>query len=200
MNLYLLRHGETDWNRTGRLQGHTDIPLNQTGKMQIRQAAKELANMGVDIELILSSPLKRAFESAEIAADELSYKEDILVESLLIERHFGKGEGLTLDERNERYPDFLFPEMESFEDLIARAHTVFDKIVTDYKDRQNILVVAHGAILSAMVTAITGGKIAYFGKTVQFDQGSIHLIKYLDGAIEIARYNQAVKAFMIIDY
>lgn len=200
MNLYLFRHGETDWNRTGRLQGHTDIPLNQTGKIQISQAAKELANMDIDIELILSSPLKRAFESAEIAAAELSYKEDILVEPLLIERHFGKGEGLTSDERNERYPDFLFPEMEPFEDLIARAHTAFDKIVTTYKDRQNILVVAHGAILSAMVTAITDRKIAYFGKTVQFDQGSIHLVKYTGSEIQIARYDQEKKVFVNIDF
>ena len=55
MNIYLLRHGETDWNQEGRLQGHTDIPLNQNGRVQINYAAEILTNLHADIDLIISS-------------------------------------------------------------------------------------------------------------------------------------------------
>ena len=195
MNIYLVRHGETDWNRAGRLQGHTDIPLNENGRMQIGQVAEVLADICSDIELILSSPLSRAYESAEIVADRLSYrKEDIIVEPLLIERCFGIGEGLTIAER-EKYPGDNYPEMEVFEDLLSRAKSAFEKIVNSFNKVENILVVAHGALLYAMITAITDGKIEYGGKLVTFDQGSIHLIRYLEGAIEIARYSEEDAGF-----
>lgn len=186
MNIYLLRHGETDWNKEGRLQGHTDIPLNSTGRRQICNAAEVLADLPEPIDLILSSPLVRAYESAQIVADRLSYKkENIVVEPLLIERGFGLGEGLTVAERKDKFPDGIFPEMESYEDLIERAHSVFDKIVETYEGRENILAVSHGAILTAVLTAVTNGEIAYGGKKVLFDQGSIHLVRYVNGKIEI---------------
>lgn len=190
MNIFLLRHGETDWNRTERLQGHMDIPLNQNGKTQISHAADVLAELSHDIDLIISSPLSRACESAEIVADRLAYeKENIVIEPLLMERCFGEGEGLTVDERTEKYPNDIYPGMESIEDLLKRAHSAFEKIVTSYHDHQNILMVAHGAILYAIVTAITNGQIPYGGKVAKFDPGSIHLIRYFDGAIEFTKYN-----------
>ena len=67
MDLYLLRHGETDWNKAGLLQGHTDIPLNENGRKQMRETARKLGDLGVKMDVILSSPLHRARESAEIA-------------------------------------------------------------------------------------------------------------------------------------
>lgn len=186
MNIYLLRHGETDWNKEGRLQGHTDIPLNSTGRRQICNAAEVLADLPEPIDLILSSPLVRAYESAQIVADRLSYeKENIVVEPLLIECGFGLGEGLTVGERMDKYPDGLYPEMETYEDLIERARSAFDKIVTIYNGKKNILAVAHGAILSAVLIAVTNGEIAYGGKKVLLDQGSIHLIRYIDGTIKL---------------
>ena len=201
MNIFLLRHGETDWNKEERLQGHTDIPLNQNGRLQINHVAEILANLYIGIDLIISSPLSRAHESAEIVAKRLSYeKDDIVTEPLLIERYFGAGEGLTIVERKERYPDNIYPKMESFEDLIERAHSVFVKIVKLYKDKENILVVAHGAILYAILTAITDGQVVYWGDTVKMDQGSIHLIKYIDGAVQLAKYNEELSMFTDIEY
>lgn len=200
MNIYLLRHGETDWNQEGRLQGHTDIPLNQNGRMQINHAAEALANLHIGIDLIISSPLSRAYESAGIAAERLSYEKDnIIIEPLLIERCFGAGEGLTIAERKEKYPNDIYPKMESYEDLIERAHSVFDRIVRSYKDSENILVVAHGAILYGMLTAITDGQIIYGSKMVKLDQASIHLIKYVDGPIQLAKYNEESLMFTEIE-
>ncbi len=90
MNIFLLRHGETDFNRAGRLQGHMDIPLNQNGRTQVSHAAEILAGLNTGIDLIISSPLSRAYESAEIVAEKLAYKkENIVVEPMLIERSFG---------------------------------------------------------------------------------------------------------------
>lgn len=191
MDIYLLRHGETDWNREARLQGHTDIPLNQNGRLQIEHAAEVLANLCDGINLIISSPLSRAYESAEIVAEKLLYeKGNIVTEPLLIERCFGAGEGLTTAEREERYPSGIYPEMESFEDLIERAKSVFNKIVKLYEHNDNILVVSHGAILHAILAAATDVKTAYGRGLFKLEQASIHRIKYADGAIQLARYNQ----------
>ena len=172
MNIILLRHGETDWNRAGRLQGHMDIPLNQNGRLQISHAADTLANLYPDIDLVIASPLSRARESAEIVSDRLAYERtDIIVEPLLIERCFGEGEGLTIAERSEKYPDDIYPGMESLNDLLERARSVFEQIIVSFADKENILVAAHGAILYAMVTAITDGQIAYGGEKVKFESG-----------------------------
>lgn len=201
MNIYLLRHGETDWNKEGRLQGHTDIPLNQNGRRQIKHIAEAIDHLGLGIERIIASPLSRACESAEIVAKQLAYeKENILVEPLLIERCFGAGEGKTITERAEKYPGDNYPQMESFHDLIARAHLAFEKIVDLYDDKQNVLLVAHGAILYAMLTAITNGQVEYGGIKVTFDQASLHRIQYLDGEIKLARYDEKNMIFMDVEF
>ena len=188
MNIFLLRHGETGWNREGRLQGRTDIPLNQNGRAQIRHSAEMLANLSPGIDLIFSSPLARALESAEIVADRLEYnRADIIVEPLLTERCFGAGEGLEAAARNQKYPDDIFPGMEPLEDLFKRAHAAFDQIIISSGNKQNILLTAHGAILYAIITAITAGQIAYGGTMFTFDPGSIHRLKYLNGSVEVSR-------------
>lgn len=208
MNIYLLRHGETDWNKEGRIQGHTDIPLNQKGRMQIAQTAKGLAGMCPDIGLIICSPLSRARESAEIAAENLSYPADrIVVEPMLIERCFGEAEGMTAKERARKYPNYQysdtgyrFPGIEEYDDLMKRADSVFQKIVSTYKNKDNILVVSHGAILAAVITAVTDGKITYFSDTISLDSGSLFRVCYTDGMVELARYGIDETGFLDIHF
>ena len=131
----------------------------------------------------------------------MSYEKDnIIIEPLLIERCFGVGEGLTVAERKEKYPSGDYPEMESLEDLIKRAHSVYGKIVKSYENSDNILVVAHGAILYAMLTAITDGQIVYGGKMIKLDQASLHLIKYIDGVIQLAKYDNDLSMFTEIEF
>lgn len=208
MNIYLLRHGETDWNKEGRIQGHTDIPLNQKGRMQIEQTIKGLAGICPGIDLIICSPLLRARESAKIAAENLNYPKDrIVVESMLIERRFGEAEGLTAAEREEKYPNYHysdisyhFPGMESFEELIERARHVFKTIVDTYKDKENILAVSHGAILAAIITAVTDGRITYFSDAISLDSGSLHCVRYAEEAVELSRYNNEEVVFRNISF
>lgn len=208
MNIYLLRHGETDWNKDGRIQGHTDIPLNQKGRMQVGQAAEVLANLPLDIDFIYSSPLIRAYESAEIAADRLSYdKKKIIVEPMLIERCFGEAEGLSATEREVRFPSYqyadtgyYFPGIELYKDLLKRARTVFEKIVDSCKEDENILIVSHGALLFAIIAALTDEKISFFGNAVKLDSASLHLIKYTEGEIRLEEYNVSKAAFIEINF
>lgn len=204
MNIYLLRHGETDWNRERRIQGHTDIQMNDTGRMQIRHVAAVLADLPVNIEVILSSPLSRARESAQIVAERLSYRqEDIVVEPLLIERCFGAGEGLTEEERNARFENtpfgHLYPGMETLEEVLARGRSAFDKIVETYHDKENVLAVCHGAILFAIMSAATDGRIVYWGDQITLRQGNIHRLTYRDGKVEAAQYTEAEPFFKKVD-
>jgi len=74
MKIYLLRHGETDWYKEGRLQGHTDIPLNQNGIMQINLAGDYLVLINEIIDVVISSPLMRAVKSAEIISMKVGYQ------------------------------------------------------------------------------------------------------------------------------
>lgn len=197
MNIYLLRHGETDWNKEGRIQGHTDIPLNQNGRLQIAQTAKGLAGTCPDIDLIICSPLSRACESAEIAAKNLHYPSDrIVVEPILIERSFGEAEGLTAAEREKKYPNYhysdtgyYFPGMEPFDDLMKRAGNALERIMELSRSSQNILAVSHGAILAAIITAVTDGKIPYFSDIISLDSGSLFRIYHTDRAVELAKYD-----------
>ena len=186
MNIYLLRHGETDWNREGRLQGRTDIPLNEAGREQVRRAADVLAARSPHIELIVASPLARARESAEIAAERLSGDSNaaILTEPLLTERSYGAGEGTTPEERTAKFPDGIYPGMESREELLQRGMRAFRRILEMAEGRQNILAAAHGSILRGMVTAVTAGTPAARQWEI-FGNGSIHLIRYDGGPIEV---------------
>ena len=94
MKIYLIRHGETDWNREGRLQGRTDIPLNQHGITQMERIGDYMADGGYRIDKIITSPLQRAGMSAEIIAFRIGYeKSRIIVEPLFTERSFGDAEG-----------------------------------------------------------------------------------------------------------
>ena len=91
---FVLRHGQTDWNVELRLQGSTDIPLNDTGRIQARRAADILAGQG--LTRIIASPLSRALETATIVGERLGLTP--VIDDRLIERNFGQFEGMTIDE------------------------------------------------------------------------------------------------------
>src|SRR5438876_6792690 len=99
--LILARHGETDWNRDGRCQGHADPPLNERGREQALELAELLADE--PIEAVYSSDLRRAHETARIVADRKGL--DVIVDPQLRERDVGHWSGLTAAEIEERFPD-----------------------------------------------------------------------------------------------
>lgn len=200
MDIYLLRHGETDWNRKGLLQGHTDIPLNERGREQVDDTVRRLRGLGVRMDAIVSSPLRRARESAEIAAHRLDFPEErIVVEDLLIERGFGEGEGMSLQEMKERYPDSDCPGMESGEELVKRAGQAFQKITSVYCDAERILLAAHGAVLFALLEAVSKEPIPYEGRAACITQGSLYRIRKEKDSISFAGYDGKAGGFAEMD-
>lgn len=178
MKIYLLRHGETDWSKVGRLQGHTDIPMNEKGILQINTAGEYLRYRCEAIDVIISSPLVRAWKSAEIVADKIGYiKEDIVIEKGFIERSFGMGEGLTLEERNERFCNNDYPNIESIENLCIRAEKAITQCVKKFHDK-TILITAHGSILKAVLTSITNGEYPYNQGSTALETGELCVLEY----------------------
>lgn len=200
MDIYLLRHGETDWNKKRLLQGHTDTLLNEKGRQQVEETARKLADLSISMDAIVASPLKRAKESAQIAARVLGFpQEKIVVEDLLIERGFGDGEGMLLEEMKARYPDYDCPGMESKEQLIRRAGLALQKIGECFGEAQQILLAAHGAILFALLEAASEEKIPYQGRAACLRQGSIYRIRKENGISTFAVYEEAARIFVEMD-
>ena len=100
MKILLVRHGETDFNKNKRIQGHTDIPLNETGEDQAINAGSKISKY--DVDAAFSSPLKRAKQTARLMLDNSknsSNKElEIITDDRLIEKYFGDFEGSTFEE------------------------------------------------------------------------------------------------------
>ncbi|OWA37137.1 histidine phosphatase family protein [Saccharibacillus sp. O16] len=155
MLIGLIRHGLTDWNAVGRIQGRSDIPLNDEGRRQAVRLAERLAEEEYRWDFVISSGLKRAQETAEIIAAKLELPL-LDADERLIERGFGQIEGLTLTEREERYGadwNALDLGQEKVEALQERALAFMADLEVKYPDR-NILVVTHGGLLSRLYAAL----------------------------------------------
>jgi phosphoserine phosphatase len=147
--LILARHGETDWNRENRFQGHADPPLNALGRRQSAELAEALADE--PIVRVYTSPLRRASETAEIVAGRLG----IDVEPLepLREIDVGAWSGLTRDEVAARFPDEYarwleraphgFEDGETYHELAARVVPAIHE-VAERHPAETVLVVTHG--------------------------------------------------------
>lgn len=145
----LVRHGETDWNLARRIQGRTEVPLNTTGRAQAAAAAARLAELadegGAPWRGLLSSPLGRAIETAEIIATALGLPQ-ARTDAALWERDFGPAEGLLVSDAHARWPGLDIPGAEPNDLLAERAAGALLGIL----DRApGTIVVAHGALLRA---------------------------------------------------
>lgn len=160
----LLRHGQTDWNIDFRLQGVSDIPLNETGLAQARLAGSKLRRE--DWDLILTSPLSRASDTAAIVAEAIGL-ETIGLEPLLLERSFGEAEGLLYEEWRERYRDTdLVPGVETVSALEERSHLLLATLAKTYPG-QRVLTVSHGALIRKLIEIASDGKFPRPGERFQ---------------------------------
>lgn len=190
--LYLARHGETDWNRERRWQGHTDIALNEAGRRQARELAEALRDRRLG--RAFSSDLSRARETAEIVAAALGLAE-VIVDADLRERSFGVFEGLTEAECCERYPEHWAayrsdlkqppPGAEAFEDVAQRMRTALERALhrAGSAAPQSILVVSHGGAMRALLLALLGTVPAPLGNgatyRLEWAEGTFHSIERL---------------------
>jgi broad specificity phosphatase PhoE len=145
--LLLVRHGETDWNAEGRLQGHTDRPLSDFGRRQARKLADELVDE--NLEAIYSSDLARARETAEIVGERLVLP--VMFDADLREKDWGNWEGLTAVERDR--VEFVGESTEAHQERILRA---LRQIAERHADEGTVLVVTHGGSMRRVQTAALG--------------------------------------------
>jgi probable phosphoglycerate mutase len=155
--ILLARHGETDWNRERRFQGHADPPLNELGRRQARELAETLASSGVTA--VYASPLARARETAAIVGEALGLPVETRV--ALREVDVGSWQGLTRDEVEARYPDDFRGWLdgdhgwgggESYDELGRRV--VADLLTLAARHpAERILVVTHGGPVRAAQAA-----------------------------------------------
>ena len=147
MEIYVVRHGQTDYNVKKVFQGHIDIPLNETGEKQAQETASKFRN--IDADMILVSPLQRALQTAKPISKITEVP--ITIEDRIIERSFGNMEGhqnredwnikMMLDyEKN-----YDIENIEPIQSLFKRVYDFLDEITEKYKDKKVVLV-THGAV------------------------------------------------------
>ncbi len=158
VKLFLVRHGQTQWNLEGRYQGDRDIELTPIGVKQGELASRYLSN--VNFSNIYSSPLKRALHTANILNN--SRGKEIITRGNLKEINFGKWEGLKFSQINDKYHDdyqdwledpFSSPptEGEDFGSFIERTSNEINNIVQENKDRSNVAIATHGGVIIALL-------------------------------------------------
>lgn len=161
--VYLMRHGETPWNREQRYQGSSDVPLSDEGRAQARRLA--LRMRAARPVRVLSSPLVRAHETAKIVMAENASSAQIELRDGLCEYSFGAWEGLTVDEIKSRDGDLLrrwwaapFSERpdgaETVESILSRTSAVADEIAAAAEPASSTFVFAHGVIIRALLSAL----------------------------------------------
>ncbi|HYE11869.1 MAG TPA: histidine phosphatase family protein, partial [Patescibacteria group bacterium] len=183
--LYLVRHGETEWNAKNKIQGNMDIELNDKGLKQAEFVADRLSNENIDI--IYSSRLKRAKTTAQIIADGMQLSVNELDE--FREIGLGPWEGLTMNEINEKYTEhykfyrekpsnFNMPGAETFLQVTERFCSAINTIINQNEDKK-IVVVSHGAAIKAAIISILGMDIDYYNK-FRVDNASISTLYFSD--------------------
>jgi uncharacterized phosphatase len=186
----IIRHGETDWNSSGRLQGSEDIELNNLGRKQAIETSRYFETESWDI--MVSSPLKRAYETAQIIASRIAIPTVHVVDEIK-ERSYGSASGLLPEERRSRFPDGVIPGQEDFEHLRQRAMTGLTKIAADFKGKR-IIVVSHGGLTNSILYSLSGGEFGSF-KT-RLKNGCINKIIFQNNKWSIAFYNKTVEELL----
>lgn len=191
MKIYLIRHGVTDQNKKRCLQGRSDIELNENGRELARKTAEGLRD--VDFDIIFSSPLKRAYETAEIIRGERNIP--LIPRKELLEISFGAYEGLCFGQEHYNIPDVDFmnffnkpqeyvtpPEGESFEQVITRTGLFLQELRNNpqYQDK-TILLSTHGCALKAVLANITKVSLEEFWGEGVHKNCAVSLVELQDG-------------------
>jgi broad specificity phosphatase PhoE len=183
--LYLVRHGETDWNAARRIQGRTDIPLNDAGRGQARQAAELLARRSW--HGVYTSPLDRAHETASIIAERLGLGSVVDVDAL-VERDYGEAEGMGFDEIEALYPEGVrAPGQETREAVAARVVPALFELARRHPGERLVIVSHGGAIRSVLQTAEPGTQHP------RITNASVHSFRVEGGALRLIAFDDPIE-------
>ncbi len=179
--VYLVRHGETDWNRERRFQGQKDIPLNQYGKRQANKLADYFVIKKFSIDSIYSSDLKRAVLTAEFIAMKLNHI--VHVHYGLRERNFGDLEGKKIDDIKQHNPGINLANIDQYKDLNIEEYNAFKSRIyhtilniSENHIGDQVVIVCHGAAINAFLHEVSEGNMGS-GKT-KIDNTSITTVVY----------------------
>lgn len=199
--LTLVRHGETDWNRDHRIQGSTDVPLNDTGRAQARVAAAtlraRLLTSAAVAPIVVSSDLSRARETAQIIASELGLPAPLQYAGLR-ERAYGEAEGVPAAEFIRRWGDWHsaeIPGAEPWPHLRERGLRALAAVVRDARRATapaaaSVIAVTHGAMIRELIRHATGGELPPLGErlpngsayTMLYERERLRLVSYAESA------------------
>ncbi len=185
MRLFLVRHGETSWNRAEIFRGRIDVKLNEHGVEQARRTAAILS--ALNLAAVYSSPLSRALETARYIAE--PHGLPVIVEDGLTDLDYGKWQGLTHEEVKEQYVDLYrlwntaphkvrFEEGESLEDVRRRALEALDRIAARHNG-QNVVAVSHRVVTKVVLCALLGLDTSHFWHIRQ-DPCAVNVLEYSD--------------------
>ena len=151
MRFFVTRHGETDWNALNKVCGRTEVDLTENGRMQAKALAEILKDKRIDI--IVSSPMKRAVETSRIIAERCGA--DIVIDDRLIEQDYGVYEGADRKDEgflgNKRNFAYRYPGGESMMQVAYRTYGLLDELRVRYEGK-NVLVVCHGGVCRVINT------------------------------------------------
>ena len=180
MYLYIIRHGQTQWNITHKLQGQADIQLNSMGIKQAIQAKDEINK--IDIDIIICSPLERAKETAKIINEDKNIP--IIYDEKISERNYGVLEGVCTREIDIKkimnyYINENIENGERSKEFFNRIYSFLDELEKKYKNNEKILLVTHGGVSKAIECYFNGIP----------EDGNIEKIKMI-GNCEIKEYRR----------
>lgn len=193
MKIYLVRHGETDWNKARKLQGTADIPLNEYGRELAKKTAFGLRDISFDA--VYASPLVRAKETAEIIVGKRGIP--VVTDARLMEIDFGNGDGTDISaaESDPENPFYFFlkqPERyvpsagESFRDVEERARSfIQDVILPGEKKWGSVLIASHGGFIRSFLNCVEKRSLADFWNGIPQKNCAVTILECKDGRIEI---------------
>ena len=172
MRIYIVRHGETEANKNGYLQGWTDVPLNENGRFIAELTGRGIK--GIRFDHCFSSPLIRAKETAEILLRESGNSVSVSFDDRIKEMNFGSFEGMSVrDEKliqflKEPVVDYKFPDGESFQEVMKRTQEFLKELIAK-DDGKTYLVSTHGCALRAMLNFLYEDKDDYWHGHVPYN-------------------------------
>ena len=201
MNLYIMRHGETEWNLQGKLQGSVDVPLNENGIELAEKTRDGFLREGITFDKAFSSPYVRARKTAEIILGDGKFP--IETDADIREISFGQYEGALVRELRTRpeYESFskcfddpvhYLPERgaESYQQVFDRVNRFLTEQIIPLEEKyENVLVVCHGGVLRALISVIRELPLEAFW-TISQPNCSVNLAKLRDGRIEMVEENR----------
>ncbi len=195
--IYLVRHGETDWNLARRIQGSTDIPLNATGRSQARRTGRLLARRTWDG--IATSPLSRAFETGTIIADAVGVDPaGIHVLEALVERRYGAAEGLDDRALLRLFPgNTAVPGREPREEVAARVIPALVALAERHESSRGadapdarLIVTTHGGVIRTVLNHAS--RKTHYHRGIPITNGSVHSFRHVNGALELVMFDDPI--------